>query len=62
MYDALLWFVLLVLRNVEALMPAYRALPAAAVLLVWAAYFAVIRVLSHPEMLADVGWLASPRG
>ena len=41
--DALIWFALLVLRNVGYLTPAYRVLPALAVGAAFAAYYALIR-------------------
>ena len=41
--DALVWFSLLLLRNVESLAPMYRVLPAAGVALGVAAYVALIR-------------------
>lgn len=44
--DALVWFILLVVRNAGSLTPQYRALPAAAVLGGWLTYFLIIKALS----------------
>jgi len=56
--DALVWFALLFLRNLEFLTPTYKLLPGLAAIVVWASYYAVIRVLSFPEefpMLTGAG-------
>lgn len=47
--EAIIWFVLLVLRNRESLTPTYRVLPGVAAIATWALYYLVIRALSHPE-------------
>ena len=48
--EAVIWFVLLVLRNVQFLSPSYRVLPGLFAFIVWGLYYLVIRVLSHPEI------------
>ena len=57
--EALVWFVLLVLRNVKELTPAYRVVPGVLALVTWALYYLVIRVLSHPDAFPYVGALLS---
>lgn len=49
--DALIWFALLVVRNSKALSPSYRVVPTVLALVTWAAFYLVIKVASHPEMM-----------
>ena len=44
--DALVWFTMLILRNTGRLTPTYRVLPAAAALVTWLLYCAIMAVLS----------------
>lgn len=44
--DACVWFALLFARNLHALSPAYRVVPAAAAVASWVAYLAALKVLS----------------
>ena len=46
--EALIWFVLLILRNTNRLTPTYRVLPALAAIATWAAYYGLIKILSAP--------------
>ena len=51
--DAVIWFVLLVLRNLEFLSPQYRALPAFAVFAAFGSYVLLVRILSQNPELYD---------
>ena len=55
--DALIWFTLLILRNVKMLTPAYRIFPALAALATWGLYYLVIKVASTPSAELPLFWV-----